>query len=160
MKAASTIAVLATVMALAGCAQQGVSMKLPPGAKDGLTLTLAISQATPRIGDRVKAIVTAGNSSKKPIVISADTTAVVLLDLWRPAGPSWDRALRLPEAARTKRITWRLQPGEVKTFELLVDVTPDWPTAETLRLTGQLNGRPDLRAEVVLRVQPRQQEPQ
>ena len=55
MKAASTIAVLATVMAMAGCAPQGVGMKRPPGAKDGLALTLAISQARPSIGDHVKA---------------------------------------------------------------------------------------------------------
>ena len=75
--------------------------------------------------------------------------------MWRPAGQSWDRFKRLPETAGARLVTWRLEPGEVKTFKLLVVITPDWPTAETMRLTAQLNGRTDLRAEVVLRVQPR-----
>ena len=157
MKAAMASAVLATVTMLGGCADPAAAMKYRPGAKDGLALTLSISQATPRIGDRVKALVTAANTSKTPIVISADTTAVVLLDIWRPAGPSWDRFKRLPETARTKLTIWRLEPGQVKTFELMMEVTPDWPTAETMRVTAHLNGRPDLADEVVLRVQPRPQ---
>ena len=154
MKAASAITVLATMVILSGCAQ-GPAMKFHPGAKDGLALTLSVSQATPRIGEKVEAVVMAANTSGKPIEISADTTAPVYLDVWRPAGQSWDRFKRLPETAGARLVAWRLEPGEVKTFKLLVVITPDWPTAETMRLTAQLNGRTDLRAEVVLRVQPR-----
>ncbi len=157
MKAASAIAVLAMVTILAGCADQGPGMTFRPGAKDGLALTLSISKATPCLGERVQAVVTAANTSKKPIEFSADTTAPVLLDVWRPVGQSWELFNRLPGAARTRLTTWRLEPGQVKVFHLTMDITPDWPTAETMRVTAQLNGRTDLTAEVVLRVQPRRQ---
>lgn len=157
MKAASAIAVLATMTVLAGCADQGAGMKYHAAAKDGLTLTLSISQATPRIGDRVKALVTVCNTSKAPVVISAETTAAVLLDVWRPAGQSWDRFKRLPETAGTRLTVWRLEPAQVKTFEMTLEISPDWPTAETMRVTAHLNGRADLADEVVLRVQPRPQ---
>ncbi|MCY2930522.1 MAG: hypothetical protein NTV86_13685 [Planctomycetota bacterium] len=156
MKAASAIAVLATVTILSGCADPGPGMKLRPGAKDGLALTMTISKATPRVGDRVKVVVTAANAGKKPIAVAAETTALVLLDVWRPAGQSWDRFKQFPEAAGTRLTVWRLEPGEVKTFELFVDITPDWPTAETLRMTARLNGRANVAAEVSLRVQPRE----
>lgn len=156
MKAASAIAVLATMTVLSGCAQPSEGVKLRPGAKDGLALAMRVSKATPRIGERVEVVVTATNLGTKPITISADTTAPVLLDVWRAAGHSWDRFKRLPEAAGTRLSVWRLEPGQTQAFQLLVDITPDWPTAETMRLTAHLNGRADLAAEVVVRVQPRE----
>lgn len=145
---------LAAMVTAAGCCLGG-----PSGAarapKAPLALTLAVSNARPAIGEKVKVTLTAANTTREPITITAETAAPMALHVWRPIAQSWETFRQFPQAAQTRQKVWQLKPGQTVTHSLVLEITPDWPTVETLRVVGSLNGRPDVTAEALLRVQPR-----
>jgi hypothetical protein len=160
MKAAGTLTALLLVTILAGCSVEpgagGPAAAAPDRArsKDGLELSLSIPKARLRPGQHAEATVTAVNRSRQPITIPAASNAPVYLRLWRYTGYSWEQFKQLPEASALLMKPWRLEPGQKKDFPVAFEVTLDWPTAERLRMTAELNGRPDVRPDVLLKVEP------
>jgi len=47
---------------------------------------------------------------------------------------------------------WTLPAGDERSWTLRIPVEPDWPTAEALRITGELNGRPEVSPVVCIEV--------
>ena len=84
------------------------------------------------------------------MTIRADSGALVYVRLWRHTGTAWEEINRFPAAAVMAVREWKLPAGGSHKVVMNVDVTPDWPTGEPLKLTAELNGRSDVRAAALV----------
>ena len=132
--------------------------ELPPlgivsqAVKDGLGVELRVPRRSLVRGETVPITVTARNLGKKEMVIPATSGALVYVILWRKTAVGWERVKRYPETAVPVASTWRLAPGAAQPFPLNLPIAPDWPVGEPLRLTAELNGRPEVKPGGIIQV--------
>jgi hypothetical protein len=103
-------------------------------------------------GDSVPLRLLARNTSGQDLLIRADSGALVYVRLARHTSMAWEEVKRFPATAVTVARDWKLPAGDTHRFVMNLDVTPDWPTGEPLRLTAELNGRGDVQAAVLIEV--------
>jgi hypothetical protein len=144
-------------MATAGCASQNAGGSADRNGsrvaqEDNLRLELEVSDHDLTVGDTFTVRATAGNTGREPVDITARSGALLIVRIWQETPVGWTTVKRYPEAAIMIIQTWTLAPGERRPFEMDLTVGKDWPTAETIRLTAELNGRDDVRAATEIRV--------
>jgi len=155
MKTLVLLMAIGVALALAGCPkpaepiEQGIAAKV---SKGDLALELRVPRRNVVRGQTVPVTVTASNLGKEEMTVEATSGALVYVRLWRRTALGWEQVKRLPETAAMVIQHWALPPGQSKAFELNLTVSPDWPTGEPLRITTELNGRPEVRAGGVIQV--------
>ena len=128
---------------LAGCA--GPSSPVAPrhggvARADGLELSVALSSASVKVGDKITVTVTARNVSDNPITIHADSSAAIWVRVWRETPMGWDVVRTYPRSVAKVQSSVTIAPGEAKPFAMTLPVEPEWPTNERIRISGELNG--------------------
>ena len=148
-----TVCTLAIALAVvAGCEPNRAQRQvLAPHAED-IGLTLSLSTSAPAPGQDVHVVATAVNNTRQPLAITASTSALVIVRLWRQTPSGWTQVREYPETALQVLHPWTLAPGKQREFEWTLTVEPNWPPNVPLRLTGELNGYPARSAPVALRV--------
>ncbi len=148
MRTLTLLLAVAPLVALAGCpfkkgqpTAQGI---LQSESKDGLEVELRVPRRDLVRGETVPVTVIVRNQTKNELVIPAQTGALVYISLWRKTDGSWEQFKRYPEMATQVLSPWRLAPKAEQSFSLPLPVAPDWPTGEPLRITAELNGRPEV----------------
>lgn len=156
MRIAAACVLLLTTAMLVGCANASRVDLRPINTVevDGLSVSVEIPKRNFNTGETFVATVTAENRTKMPIEIIARTGAPVYLRLWRHTGLTWQEVKRYPEAATMVMSPWTLAPGDRRVFVRQLLVEPDWPTAELLRLTAELNGRDEVAPALVIEIHP------
>lgn len=125
---------------------------------DGLVVGIEMPKHAFNPGERAPVTVTARNKTAKPMTIEATSGAPLFVRIWRHTGIGWDEVKRYPQATTMVMKSWTLAPGAERTFRLLLPIEPDWPTSEPLRVTCELNGRPEAAPQVIIRVDAAAQE--
>jgi hypothetical protein len=142
-------------LALAGC-RSGWSVDGRPDAgvveSKGLGLRVEVDRPRLAVGERLDVMVAVRNRTSRPMEIVADTGALVYLRLWRFDGLNWVEVRRYPQAATMVVTAWQLPAGGHRAWRLDLPVEPDWPSFEPLRLSAELNGRPDAVAYATVQV--------
>jgi len=158
MRTVCVLMLLGGVALASGCARQ--EMQTGPAGlvdtveRDGLAVTIESSQPTVRAGEELRLVVTVRNTTRRAVRIDARSGAPVYLRLWRNAGLYWNQVKRYPEAATMILSPWSLPARQQRQFVLALPVEPDWPTGESLKITAEINGRPELEPSVRVIVHP------
>lgn len=142
-----------------GCTQApepGPSPTVDVERQGDLALRLEVDRQQVRVGESLELTLTATNTGEQPMRIEATSGAEVIVTIWRRQWNDWIRVKEYPEAAIQVLSPWTLGAESERTFTRSIPVQPDWPVLEQMRLTTELNGRPDVRPEVMITVQPRQ----
>ncbi len=150
MKQLVIMAAVATMTMLSAC-QMPNSTKpaCMPGIHDakvvdGLSVALDAPQRELVRGQALSVTVTAKNVSKKVIEIVAGNGAPVQVSVARRTAAGLEVVKTFPENVAQVAMKWSLAPGAERKFPLTLPMSLDLPTGEPLRLTAQLNGRPDV----------------
>lgn len=151
MKTIAILLACLTLTILPGCpcGQEGArrgALSAPPSltvVSRGLSVGITISRRTLAVGETMEVLVVAKNVTRAPIEIHAPTSVPALVKVWRYTGVGWDEVKRYPENNMLITRTWCLPPGGSREFAFRLPVEPDWPLGELLRVSGELNGRPD-----------------
>jgi len=154
-----TVLCLTALLAAGGCVDQGGrgGDEAPPNVvrRDKLEVSVTADPRVAAIGETIRVTVAARNHGYKPIPIESETAAPVIATLWRyDAAKGWIRVKEFPTAARRQHASWVLRSRKAEPFHLDLPVDPDWPVLETLKLSAELNGRPDARPHVFIYVKP------
>jgi len=110
---------------------------------DGLAVTVEIPSRQFAVGDSFDVVVTAVNTTNRPIRIVAGSGAPVYVSILRYTGLYWQEVKRYPRAATMVMNPWTLRRRSSRRFVMPLTVEPDWPTGEILSIMAELNGRPD-----------------
>ena len=149
--AVCTLAIALAVVA--GCERNVAHQRQVLAARaEDIRLTLSLSTTALAAGQDVRVIATAVNNTRRPLEITASTSALVIVRLWRQTPSGWTQVREYPETALQVLHPWTLAPGEQREFEWTLTVEPNWPPNEPLRMTAELNGHPARSAPVALRV--------
>ena len=149
-----TLLLAGSLVALTGCPpkqsfQQDIGTQV---TKDGLTVELHLPRRLLVRGETVPVTVVARNLTKDEMVIPATTGALVYVTLWRNTEVGWEQVKQYPESAAQVATPWRLAGTSAQSFPLNLRVAPDWPTGEPLRITAELNGRPEVAPGGIIQV--------
>ncbi len=150
-------AILAAVLLLGGCADRGGEGPFfSTAARDDLAVTLSADRRTAEVGDTVELTITARNTSYGDLLIESDTANPVRIEVWRyDAVAGWKRTMTFPPAPLRRYTAWVLEAKQTRTFTTALPIEPGWPLLETLKITAELTGRPDVRPHVFLTVLPK-----
>ena len=118
----------------------------------GLKVTIQVPQRYYRIGDTVRATVTATNTTGKSISIVSPTGAPVLVRVLRYTMLAPEQVHVYPQSTTSNILSWTLPAGQSRTFVLMVPVEPDWPVEEILYLSAELNGYSQIAPSVAILV--------
>jgi hypothetical protein len=155
MKTLAPALALTLSAALAGCPRGGPADGTGARAVgDGLAVELHAEPNVVLPGERLHVVLTAENVSPRPLRIQAPSGSPYFLRLWRHTGVDWEHLKRYPQADVQMLTPWTLPAGASRRFDVSLPVEPDWPRGEALRLTGEVNGREDVRAALTIRVLP------
>lgn len=121
---------------------------------EGMEVSVHVPKRQWRTGDTIPVEVTAVNTTDSPIGIVSPSGAPVLVRVMRPVRGSFERVRQYPQSATSNIVNWTLPANGARTYKLRVPVEPDWPVAEPLRLTAELNGYPKYSPIVTITVQP------
>ena len=129
---------------MAGCAAPVAPTVVPrhggTAQADGLELSVALSAASVKAGDKITVTVTARNVSDSPITIHADNSAPIWVRVWHETPMGWDVVRTYPRSVAKVQSSVKLAPGEARPFTMTLPVEPEWPTNERIRISGELNG--------------------
>lgn len=142
-------------LAQAGCSTPPVEFGPDPGntlQSDGLIVHVSVPRRYFTVGQHVKVTITAVNTTRRPVRLSANSSALAMVRLFRHTGIHWELVRQYPQSAAMLTSPWQLEGGSRRVFVLTLLVEPDWPRNEPLRLTGELNGRDDLSPSMMIRV--------
>ncbi len=151
------MAILTTAaLLLFGCA----SAKLPTGLigeRNSVSASdIAVSVEVPKrffnVGEKFTAVISVRNLTGQPVTIPAGSGAPVFVRLWRYTPLGEVEVKQYPQFDSMVMHDWTLQPNEVRSFPLGLTVEPDWPRGELMRLTGEVNGRPQLQPGIMISV--------
>ena len=138
---------------LVGCAVPGPEATNTVRAADGLAVSIETAKRAFVAGERLNVLVTAKNHGGAK-TIGAVSGAPAYVRLLQHVGIGWEEVRRYPETEMMVISPWQLEAGQKRQFILPLTVEPDWPVGELLRLTAELNGRPDVAPGVVIEVLP------
>ena len=151
------MAALVAVTILGGCPSR--TDDAPPFStvtRDDLAVTLRADRRSAAIGDTVELTITAENPRRRDLLIESDTSDPIRVTVWRyDAVAGWKRARVFPPASLRRYTTWVLQGRDTRTFTVSLPIEPGWPLLETLKVTAELAGRPDVRPHVFLTIEPK-----
>jgi hypothetical protein len=150
----SLAALLLAACAAVGCGKPAETTLTTASAADrDLKTTMTVDRQFARAGQDLHITLTARNTGLHTMEISARNSAPMLVTLWRyDSLKGWQRIAEYPQAAAFQLSPWKLSPFGQRTFEMTVPVDDTWPTNESIRLSAELNGRPDARAYVLVKV--------
>ncbi|NLF29380.1 MAG: hypothetical protein GX591_00675 [Planctomycetes bacterium] len=153
----ATLAALLALGALGGCADRRAEGPVfSTASHDDLVVTVRADRRTAAIGDTVALTIVAENPRFRDLLIESDTADPVLVTVWRyDAVAGWKRAMAFPPAPLRRYTAWVLEGRAGRTFTVELPIEPGWPVLETLKITAELAGRPDVRPHVFLTVVPR-----
>ncbi len=159
MTRALLILAAAAALAASGCQEPAPLPAAPAGvansaSNQGLTVELRAPTRQVVWGQTLTVEIVARNTTAEDIVIDADTGAEVYLRLWRLTTGGWEQVKRYPATPVMVAWRWTLPPGGSRSFQRVLQVERDWPTGEALRLTVELNGRPDVAPGAVVEAFP------
>lgn len=151
------LAAVLAAAAAAGCAGSNSAINGAPSSRvvvDGLAVSLELPARAFRPGQTFTVNLSAENVSGRPIHLDARTRSLYYLRLWRDTTIGWEPLRRYPQSEAMVPGPWTLAPGKRRAFgPITLTVEPDWPRGEMLRITGELNGRPNAKAAVEIVVE-------
>jgi hypothetical protein len=121
----------------------------------GIDVSIRLPRRQWRIGETMPVEVAAVNTTGSPIDIASPTGAPVFVRIMRPSSMSFEQVHVYPTAATANILNWTLPARGVRTFRLMVPVEPDWPVAELLYVSAELNGYPQYSPSAAISVEPR-----
>jgi len=98
--------------------------------------------------------VKAVNTTGSPVEIQSPTGAPVLVRIMRASMASYEQVRVYPGSATANILNWTLPARATRTFKLMVPVEPDWPVAEVLYVSAELNGYPKYNPGLAVIVEP------
>lgn len=107
-----------------------------------LVLTLQLPRGELTVGETLDMTLIAHNVTRGPIWLTAPRHTHWVLRVWRHTGLAWEEVKRYPPTPMNVQLPWILGGQKTRTFHARIPVEPDWPTAETLRITAELGGEP------------------
>lgn len=150
--------VLVASMTAAGCTKSLAPDEIDPtarGVSRGLAVTLKLPARSFDVGESFEVTLIAENTTDAPIEVDARSASPYFLRVWRDTSIGWVQVKRYPQVDLMVMSPWTLGPGERREFAgIKLEVEPDWPQGEVLRITGELNSRPDARAAVPIIIEP------
>ena len=159
MKRIAVSLVAALLLAGAGCPSKTPDLLAPQthvASAKGLTVELALDRHSFYRGEIAAVKIVVRNDTSGAVTIEADSGALARVVLSRRTAAGWEPFRRCPDSALMLARRWTLQPRASRTFPLNIEVAPDWPTGEPLKLAAEVNGRGDVRPEAVIDVYPTQ----
>lgn len=123
-------------------------------ARVDMALSLELPKRRFTMGEEFKIRLTARNISNRTVRIPVRPGGPIKVRIWRQVALGWDEIRVYPQAHRVTTHPWQLEPGQERSFEMVLTVEPDWPTHDTVAVLAELNGRPDLRARDTIRIAP------
>ena len=121
---------------------------------DGLSVSIELPGRTFTVGEQFKVVLTAYNTTNKPMEILADNGSLIYVRIWRRTGEVWEDVKTYPTATIDVKSPWTLDPHTTRSFTMELTVEPDWPRGEILRVTGELNGRTEVSPGLTVEVNP------
>ncbi len=156
MNRLALVAAAALLPAAGGCPARPETAGLPVGPivaeARGLEVSLALPKYSFYRGEEIPLKVAARNTTRRDVVITAHSGALAYVSLWQLQPER--QILRFPQAAILVVKQWTLPAGESRSFPLNLQVTPEWPTREPMRLVAEINGWPLARPSVLIDVYP------
>lgn len=157
-----TIPLLVTFFALSmsigGCGLFGGKAPEDPltqrAAIGDLAATIGVDRGSVRVGESLTVRLTAENVGNDPIQINATSAALMRVTVWEYDGQRWQPTKRYPEVAAQVMTPWALAPKASREFATTIPVEPDWPVLQNVKITAELNGRPDVRPYVMVEARP------
>ncbi|MFW6154576.1 MAG: hypothetical protein ACOC95_05110 [Planctomycetota bacterium] len=158
----ATPALLLAVTILTGCPNRTAEgPAFSTVARDDLVVTLRADRRTARVGDTLALTIEATNPRRGDLLIESSTANPVVVTVWRyDAVAAWKRAMVFPPAPLRQYTAWVLEGKDTRTVTISLPIEPGWPLLETLKVTAELSGRPDVRPHVFLTVEPDDADPQ
>jgi hypothetical protein len=162
MRASLICLVCFSLLTVAGC-QPGMdaigagSAAVNVAKGKAMDVSISLPKRQWKIGDTIPVEVVAVNTTGSPIDIASPTGAPVLVRVARPSRMSFEQVRVYPAGATSNILNWTLPARGSRTFTLMVPVEPDWPVAESLYISAELNGYPQYSPSVAITVEPRGQ---
>ena len=152
MKTSAIIALAAAV--LAGCQGAPLAMKGEHNTVSAgdIAVSLEVPKRFYNVGEKFQAVVYVQNKTDRPVTISADSGAPVFVRLSHHTNVGEVQLKQYPQFSLIFVRVWTLNPHEIRSFPLELTVEPDWPSGELIRLSGEVNGRPEIQPGVMISV--------
>jgi hypothetical protein len=122
-----------------------------------MNVSISLPRRQWKVGETIAVEVVAVNTTGSPVDIASPTGAPVLVRIMRPSRMSFEQVHVYPTGATSNILNWTLPARGSRTFKLMVPVEPDWPVAEALYVSAELNGYPQYSPSVAITVEPRGQ---
>lgn len=152
MKSVSLL-LLVVAATMPGCRRGEMASVLRNSVEaDGLVVSIELPKRSFTVGERSEVVVTATNTTGKAMTIFASSGAPVYLHIWRHTGLSWEKVKRYPRTATMVMTPWRIEGRGERRFVMPLTVEPDWPTGEILKISAELNGRPEASPQLTFQV--------
>jgi len=120
----------------------------------GLDVSIRLPKRQWKTGETMVLEVKAVNTTGSPVEIHSPTGAPVLVRIMRRSRMSYEQVRVYPGSATANILNWTLPAGGERTFKLMVPVEPDWPVAEVLYVSAELNGYPRHNPSLAVIVEP------
>ncbi len=145
-------------LAICGCKKTELASGITNTTEvSGLALTVEVPKRIFTVGEQFTLAITASNTTKEPIEIVATNSALVYVRILRYNGVAWREVKRYPETSAMVISPWTLPKRATRRFDMQLTVEPDWPMGENVRITAELNGRPEVSAGLSIEIVPRRQ---
>ncbi len=120
----------------------------------GLDVSISLPKRDWKIGETMTMEVTAVNTTGSPVEIHSPTGAPVLVRIMKRSMMSYEQVRVYPGSATANILNWTLPARGTRKFKLMIPVDPDWPVAEVLYVSAELNGYPKYNPSLAIIVQP------
>lgn len=160
MRASLVCLVCASLLSAVGCQLTNVAMVRDSQAISnsvkgkGLNVSIRLAKRGWKAGETMALEVRAVNTTGSPVEIHSPTGAPVLVRIMRRSMMSYEQVRVYPGSATANILNWTLPAHGTRTFKLMVPVEPDWPVAEVLYVSAELNGYPKYNPSLAVIVEP------
>lgn len=161
MKTTLTCLVCFSLLMVAGCQSDMDVSSIASGAAanvvkgKAMNVSISLPKRQWKVGETMAVEVVAVNTTGSPVDIASPTGAPVLVRIMKPSRMSFEQIHVYPTASTSNILNWTLPARGSRTFKLMVPVEPDWPVAEVLYVSAEINGYPQHNPSVAITVEPR-----
>ncbi len=120
----------------------------------GLSVSIRLPKRSWKTGETMAIEIQAVNTSGSPVEICSPTGAPVFVRIMKRSKTSYEQVHVYPGSATANILNWTLPARDTRTFKLMVPIEPDWPVAEMLYVSAELNGYPKYNPSLAVIVQP------
>lgn len=120
----------------------------------GLDVSIRLPKRSWKTGETMALEVIAVNTTVSPVEIHSPTGAPVLVRILKRSGMSYEQVHVYPGSATANILNWTLPARGTRSFKLMVPIEPDWPVAEVLYISAELNGYPNYNPSLAVIVEP------